>query len=145
VVAAEPWAYSREEAEERVFVQRAEPGTYPVQLIRADYYDPGNPRGNAHFSLVAAARLVIRDEPTARWRLALRDGQDDRRLAADEFYGYPVDGGTGSFASPELFDRARPCGAHRGTDPCRHARAARRAVVPACVNSLTCPFQLAVR
>jgi hypothetical protein len=104
VVAAEPWAYSREEAEERVFVQRAEPGTYPVQLIMADYYDPGNPQDNTHFSVVGAARLVIRDEPTARWRLALRDGQDDTRLAADEFYGYPVDGGAGSFASPELFD-----------------------------------------
>jgi hypothetical protein len=104
VVAAEPWAYSRENAEERVFVQRVEPATYPVQLIMADYCDPGNPQGNTRFSVVAAARLVVRDEPAARWRLALQDGQDDTRLAADEFYGYPVDGGTGSFASPELFD-----------------------------------------
>jgi hypothetical protein len=104
IVAAEPWAYSREEAEKRAFVQRAEPGSYPVQLIMADYYDPENPHGNTRFSVVAAARLVIRDEPAARWLLALQDGQDDTRLAADEFYGYAVDGGTGSFASPELFD-----------------------------------------
>ena len=73
----------------------------------AGFYDPGNPQANTHFDVVAAARVVIRDEPVANWQLALKDGQDDTDLAADEFYGYPVDGGMGSFGSPEVFD-ARP-------------------------------------
>jgi hypothetical protein len=104
LVAAEPWAYFHDGAGRYAFVQRVEPGAYPVQLIIADYYDPGNPQGNTRFDEVAAARLVIRDEPAGSWRLALRDGQDDTQLAGDEYYGYPVDGGTGSFGSPEVFD-----------------------------------------
>ncbi|HEX4791206.1 MAG TPA: DUF4241 domain-containing protein [Actinospica sp.] len=103
VIAVEPAPYPPDIAETLAFVQRVAPGSYPVQLVMADYYDPGNPQGNTSFSEVAAARLLIRDEPVRQWRLALQDGQDDSQLAADEFYAYAVDGGTGSFASPEVF------------------------------------------
>jgi hypothetical protein len=113
LIAAEPWAPLADGAGRYAFVQRVEPGTYPVELIMADFYDPGNPQANTHFDVVAAARVVIRDEPVANWQLALKDGQDDSELAADEYYGYPVDGGMGSFGSPEVFD-ARPDGDYSG-------------------------------
>ncbi|MGW1507411.1 DUF4241 domain-containing protein [Streptomyces mirabilis] len=102
LVAAEPYG-----AEANAFVQRVEPGTYPVEMIIADYYAPTEARSphiNTRFDEVAAARLLIRDEPVATWRLALVGGQDDTELADDEYLGYPVDGGMGSFGSPEVFD-----------------------------------------
>jgi hypothetical protein len=85
------------------FVQRVPPGTYPVELIVADYHDPGNP-DNLLFQEVAAARLRVRDEPVASWRMALQPGQDETELEDDEYFGYPVDGGRGSFGSPELYE-----------------------------------------
>jgi hypothetical protein len=107
VIAGEPWGNFPAPASDYAFVQRVEPGEYPVELIVADFHDPGNPQGNTHFSQVAAARLVVRDEPVAVWRMGLQAGQDDADLAEDEIYGYPVDGGMGSFASPELMDALR--------------------------------------
>jgi hypothetical protein len=104
LVAGEPWAGFGGEAEKYAFVQQVPPGFYPVQLIMADFYDPENPQGNTNFSVVAAARLTVRDTPVAVWRMALQPGQDDAVLAEDEFFGYPVDGGTGSFGSPEIFN-----------------------------------------
>jgi hypothetical protein len=77
-------------------IQRVPPGRYPVVLILGDF---GGARGNEAYSYttVAAARLVIRDEPVVSWEMAVYDGQDVGRLGDDEFYGYPVDGGTGGF------------------------------------------------
>lgn len=80
------------------------PGEYPVEIVLADFADPANPQGNTAYHAVVAARLVVPPEPVASWRLALQDGQDDANLADDEYHGYAVDGGTGSFGSPEVFD-----------------------------------------
>jgi uncharacterized protein DUF4241 len=88
VVAAEPWACFEDGAEAHAFVQQVEPGTYPVQLVMADYYDPGNPQGYRRFGDGAAARVVSVDKTVAVWRLALRDGEDYADLADDEYYGY---------------------------------------------------------
>jgi hypothetical protein len=96
LVAGEPGA--RNDA----FVQRVPPGTYPVELIMADYHGPENP--DDLLPEVAAARLRVRDEPVASWRMALLAAQDDTELEDDEFFGYPVDGGRGSFGSPELYE-----------------------------------------
>jgi hypothetical protein len=104
LVAAEPWSNLGDSAESYAFTQHVAPGTYPVELIIADYQDPANPQGRRRFAEVAAARLVIRDAPTVNWRLALREGEDEAKLTDDEYYGYPVDGGTGSFGSLEVFD-----------------------------------------
>jgi Protein of unknown function (DUF4241) len=104
LVAAEPWSHLGDSADSYAFTQRVAPGTYPVELIIADYHYPTHPQGREGFSEVAAARLVIRDAPAVRWRLALREGDDEAQLADDEFYGYPVDGGTGSFGSAEVFE-----------------------------------------
>jgi Protein of unknown function (DUF4241) len=104
LVAAEPWSHLGDSAESYAFTQRVAPGTYPVELIIAGYHDPAHPRGRRGFDEVAAARLVIRDAPAVSWRLALREAADEAQLADDEYYGYPVDGGNGSFGSPEVFD-----------------------------------------
>ncbi|HEX3785878.1 MAG TPA: DUF4241 domain-containing protein [Pseudonocardiaceae bacterium] len=80
----------------QVFATQVPPGTYPVQLARADLsgVEDWRPR------VVAAAKLVISDEPTVTWRPALFDepGADDPRTAV-----CAIDGGTGCFGSPEIF------------------------------------------
>ena len=77
-----------------------EPGRYPVTLSRARIGSPADPEIPAGLSLVAAARLTIRDEPVTRWELALRPGQDPARLQPGGFwgfYGFGVDSGAGAF------------------------------------------------
>lgn len=104
LVAAEPWSDLGAGAESYAFTQRVAPGTYRVELIIADYQDPAHPQGRRRFAEVAAARLVVRDAPVVKWRLALRGGEDEAQLSDDEYYGYSVDGGTGSFGSLEVFE-----------------------------------------
>jgi len=101
LVACEPGALTGYDAGDYAFVQRVPPGTYPVELVMADFHDPGNPQGNTRFSQVAAARVRVRENPVASWRPALQSGQDEELLKGDEVFGYPVDGGVGSFSSPE--------------------------------------------
>jgi Protein of unknown function (DUF4241) len=98
VVAGEPFMYGGEDSDG--FVQRVPPGRYPVVLALADFAnDETGETGDAAYThcSVAAARLVIRDEPVVSWEMAVYEGQDVDRLGPDEFYGYPVDGGTGGF------------------------------------------------
>ncbi|MFC0531815.1 DUF4241 domain-containing protein [Phytohabitans kaempferiae] len=97
LVAAEPLANGYP------FTQTVPPGDYPVEVVLAQYTDQGQPRGAVSFTEVAAARVVVRPEPAHTWRLALHDGQDAADLAEGEIFGYPVDGGTGSFGSVEVF------------------------------------------
>ncbi|WP_030486347.1 DUF4241 domain-containing protein [Micromonospora chokoriensis] len=49
---------------------------------------------------VAAFQLVISDEPTTRWELAVAGDQDVATLGADDYFGYGVDAGTGTLADP---------------------------------------------
>ena len=91
LLAAEPPGNFPDGARRYAFTQTVPPGDYPVEIVMAG-------------TTVAAARLTVRAEAVHTWRLALRDGQNDTDLAEGEFYGYPVDGGTGSFGSPEVFD-----------------------------------------
>ena len=76
------------------FIQQAPPGQYPLVLVIAAFAKRSYLR--AH-EMVAAARLVIRDEPVVSWEMAVYHGQDVSGLGDDEFFGYPVDGGTGGF------------------------------------------------
>ncbi|MFI6783939.1 DUF4241 domain-containing protein [Micromonospora sp. NPDC050276] len=49
---------------------------------------------------VAAFQLVVSDEPTSRWEPAVAGDQDVATLGADDYFGYGVDAGTGTFADP---------------------------------------------
>jgi hypothetical protein len=91
-------------AGDEAFVQRVPPGTYPVELIMAEYQDPEDDPEDLLFMEVAAARLRVRDEPVASWRMAVCPGQDETELGDDDYFGYPVDGGRGSFGSPEVYE-----------------------------------------
>ncbi|MDR2986100.1 MAG: DUF4241 domain-containing protein [Nocardiopsaceae bacterium] len=67
------------------------PGEYPVRLSVVRFAD------NAEHKRVAAAKLVIRDEPAQFWEMALLPGQDPRTLADMAFYGFAADGGMACF------------------------------------------------
>ncbi|MEW1645545.1 MULTISPECIES: DUF4241 domain-containing protein [unclassified Streptomyces] len=79
------------------FTVTVEPGRYRVEAAVATLTQPDEPPSDEPHLRIAAARLVIRDEPTTTWELALQPGQDLTELTEDEFYGYGVDAGTGAF------------------------------------------------
>ncbi|GAA0317083.1 DUF4241 domain-containing protein [Actinoallomurus spadix] len=82
------------------FTQTVSPGRYPVVLAVVEFRDTAD--GDVVDERVAAARVVIRDEPVASWELALWPGRDATDLVGeDRYYGYPVDGGLASFADAD--------------------------------------------
>ena len=88
LVAKDPaWIDDRDQP----FTITVPPGEYPVRLSVARFADDPEHRR------VAAARLVIRDEPAQSWEMALLPGQDPRTLADTEFYGFGVDERMGCF------------------------------------------------
>jgi hypothetical protein len=107
VVAAEPLALDDAGSG---FFQQVPPGQYPLVLVIAAFAERSYLNA---FEEVAAARLVIRDEPVASWEMAVCQGQDVSELGDDEFFGYPVNGGTGGFVdaasiAPLLADHEYP-------------------------------------
>ncbi len=75
------------------FIRRVPPGQYPVSLSLMR--ERGQP-----WESVAAARIDFQPTQPVVWERALSPGQDPGRLKPGEFFGYAVDSGTGSFASP---------------------------------------------
>jgi hypothetical protein len=64
-------------------------GTYPVILSVLQWNDDQR---------VAYAKLHISNEPSIEWKMALLPNQDLSTLTEeDEYFGYPVDAGTGCF------------------------------------------------
>ncbi|MFD2415316.1 DUF4241 domain-containing protein [Amycolatopsis pigmentata] len=90
VVAGEPFMFGAMYDSGDAFVQRVPPGRYPLVLVLAVSDEDAR-------EVVAAARLVVRDEPVVSWEMAVRERQDAAGLGGDAFFGYPVDGGTGGF------------------------------------------------
>ncbi|BCJ48707.1 hypothetical protein Asp14428_01820 [Actinoplanes sp. NBRC 14428] len=83
LIAAEPgMGFPVGEAERYAFDETVEPGDYLVEVVTRD-------------GEVVAGRVVVRPEPVVEWRPGRRNGED---------YVYPVDGGTGGFGSPEVFE-----------------------------------------
>ena len=76
------------------------PGRYPVSVLSAT-----DDRGLG--SDVAAAMLRLAPGDPVSWQTALVAGQDVTTLEPGTFFGYPVDSGTGSFASPEAVERVK--------------------------------------
>ncbi|MFD8304914.1 DUF4241 domain-containing protein [Streptomyces sp. NPDC059690] len=96
VVACDPFVYLGS-GDTEPFTVTVAPGRYRVEAAVATLTRPGEPPAERPHRRVAAARLVIRDEPTATWELALQPEQDPAELKDDEFFGYGVDAGTGCF------------------------------------------------
>lgn len=94
VVAGEPFMFGAMSDPEDRFVQQVPPGRYPLVLVLAVFGEPGEQDA---YEMIAAARLVIRDEPAVSWEMAVCAGQDVSELGDGEYFGYPVDGGTGGF------------------------------------------------
>ncbi|AWW37362.1 MULTISPECIES: DUF4241 domain-containing protein [Streptomyces] len=96
VVACDPFVYLGS-GDVEPFTATVAPGRYRVEAAVATLGEPGEPESDDPHRRVAAARLVIRDEPATTWELALLPGQDLAELEDDEFFGYGVDAGTGCF------------------------------------------------
>lgn len=88
VYACDPFVGLHEDAQP--FTATVEPGAYAVHVARARWQEPDDVR-------VAAAKLVVREEPVVSWELALCTGQDVAALGDDEMFGYGVDAGSGCF------------------------------------------------
>jgi hypothetical protein len=76
------------------FTVTVAPGKYRLRAWVAAVHQSGNEPHDR----TAALQLVVTDQPTARWELALTDGQEFAELGADAFFGYPVDAGVGTLA-----------------------------------------------
>jgi hypothetical protein len=88
VVATEPITVGMDDDDDpHAFTQTVPPGRYPVVLLIAD-------------GLVAAARLVIRDERATAWEPAVPEGHDPHDHG-DGALGYPVEGGIGCFTDEQ--------------------------------------------
>ncbi|GAA0275805.1 DUF4241 domain-containing protein [Cryptosporangium japonicum] len=88
LVAAEPPGLrARDEVAAGAFVETVPPGDYTVEVLHDD-------------GVVTAARVVVRPGPVSEWRPALTG---DSHPDWTHVY-FPVDGGTGSFGSVEVFE-----------------------------------------
>lgn len=81
--------------EGRPFTRQVEPGRYPVTIAIAAL---------AKDERIAFAQVRFSDRPVARWELAVVAGQDVSTLKDGDFFGYPVDSGTGCFADPQAVE-----------------------------------------
>lgn len=77
------------------FRRRVPPGQYPVVLSIAHIPPPS--RKGAADQRIACAMLCLGRRLPRRWQMAVITRQRLRGLKPDEFYGYPVDSGTGCF------------------------------------------------
>jgi hypothetical protein len=102
LVACDPLVFP----ESAPFRKRVPPGRYPVLLSIA--HIPPEKGGGAADQRIACAMLRLSRRAPQRWQMAVKTGQPLRALKKGEFYGYPVDSGTGCFmdlAAGRLLDR----------------------------------------
>jgi hypothetical protein len=75
--------------ETRPFSRKVTPGEYNVKIYVAKTKNSGN--------RIAFAKLEFSDQKTDKWVLATLDGEDISKLKKDEYFGFSVDAGLGSF------------------------------------------------
>ncbi|MGH8836825.1 MAG: DUF4241 domain-containing protein [Actinomycetes bacterium] len=94
LIACDPFWGPRALRQVLPFTVAVEPGGYPVALAVARWDSSGHPNVPGRLRSVAAAKVVIRDEPVVAWEPARRSGDP-----ADEgkAYGFAVDKGVGCF------------------------------------------------
>jgi hypothetical protein len=92
VVAADVFFFTTEP-----FTRRLPVGRHPVILL-------SSARDPDLVGDVAAAMIRVAPGDPVRWEMAVVPGQDPTTLEPGEFFGYPVDSGTGAFASAEAVD-----------------------------------------
>lgn len=90
VVAADPYTMG---VDPQPFIQTLSASEADVVAARAVI-------GEGHERL-AALILLAGFNPVVEWQMSTIDDQDVSALDGDEFFGYGVDAGTGSFGSPE--------------------------------------------
>lgn len=88
IVACDPFVFYDDSA----FKTPIPVGIYPVILSVAVFEDDQR---------IAYAKLKVSNESAVRWELALLPEQNADSLKEDEFFGYPVDAGTGCFMDAE--------------------------------------------
>jgi hypothetical protein len=91
IVACDPLVFP----ETRPFRKRVPPGRYRVILSIAHIPPPKGRR--TVDQRIACAMLCLGKRVPRRWQMAVQTGQRLRGLKPNEFYGYPVDSGTGCF------------------------------------------------
>jgi hypothetical protein len=91
LVACDPLVFP----ETQPFRRRVPPGRYSVILSIA-HIPPAEGKGTAD-QRIACAMLCLGRRVPRRWQMAVQTGQRLRGLKPNEFYGYPVDSGTGCF------------------------------------------------
>jgi hypothetical protein len=79
--------------EHRPFTPVVPKGDFPVRLALVD--------GGVDDGRVALARVDFSPAAVVRWEMAVTEGQDTATLKDGEYFGYPVDAGTGSFVDAE--------------------------------------------
>lgn len=91
------------------FAETFPTGSFPVQLAIAQV-EPVSKEQQGEPAMepderVALARIAFSDQPVASWKMAIWEYSDPSQLAEDEFFGYGVDAGTGSFMDVEACKR----------------------------------------
>ncbi len=92
IVAMDPLTLSADKAG---FVQTVPPGKYLATVYWTEDKDWGKRN--------AFAALQFSFEPILEWKIAVNTKQNYKALKDDEIFGYAVDGGMGSFLSPEAY------------------------------------------
>lgn len=91
IVVCDPLAFP----DMRPLDRRVPPGRYPV--ILSVVHLPPVEEGKVTDQRIACAMLALNSREPARWEMAAPLGQSIQSLKDGEFFGYPVDSGTGCF------------------------------------------------
>ncbi|MFT4130919.1 DUF4241 domain-containing protein [Labrys sp. (in: a-proteobacteria)] len=90
IVACDPFVF----IEARPFIRTVPTGRFPVRIAVM--------RSQRFGDRIAFARVEFSQAPVVTWERALVPGQDPAKLGKDEYYGFPVDAGTGAFLDPAV-------------------------------------------